>query len=126
MKQLRILGRLDGTCGATITVGKARQLLWVKPLRRRRPYTLPVALAAAMIVAKVVKAELVRWRAPKKQTGRSAGAPQRVGRRSACSSPPVEVGRAAARMTHPCGEVRARGGGLWPGVDSPRSREGAT
>lgn len=58
MTRVRVLGRIDGAQGGTVTIDKKLGLIAVRPKGRRRTYELPLAFVAEMIVAKVVKQEL--------------------------------------------------------------------
>lgn len=42
---------------ATVTVDRARQLVMVRPLRRRRTYDLPLGVLAEFVYQSVIKAE---------------------------------------------------------------------
>jgi len=50
----------------TVTVDRAAGLFSVRPLRRRRVYTLPLALVASLVVSRIVKAEIAEARRTKK------------------------------------------------------------
>ena len=65
----RVVGRLDG-CGrpqvGTVAIDRASGLISVRPLRRRRTYTLPLATVAEMVCQRVIRAELAERRAAKR------------------------------------------------------------
>lgn len=69
---VRIVGRLDLSRPqeGTVTINRDSLLIAVRPLRRRREYVLPLAAAAEMVVAKVIKAELAERQAAKKRRAR--------------------------------------------------------
>lgn len=50
----------------TVLIDRAAGLFSVRPLRRRRVYTLPLALVASIVVSRIVKAELAEARRAKK------------------------------------------------------------
>lgn len=66
---LRVIGRLDmgRPQEGTVTIHRDSGLIAVRPLRRRREYVLPLATAAEMVVARVVKAELAEKAASKRR-----------------------------------------------------------
>lgn len=49
----------------TVLIDRGRGVVSVRPLRRRRMFTLPLATVAEMIVARVVKAEALAARTEK-------------------------------------------------------------
>jgi hypothetical protein len=65
----RVAGRFDQARPqeATVTVERATQLFSVRPLRRRRTYTLPLATVAEIVTARIIKAELAERRAARKR-----------------------------------------------------------
>jgi len=54
----------------TVTIDRAAGLFSVRPLRRRRVYTLPLALVASIVVSRIVKAEIAEARRAKKSRRR--------------------------------------------------------
>jgi len=58
MTRIKVLGRIDGAAGATVTIDRKLRLFTVRPKGRRRTFELPLAFVAEMVVAKVVKQEL--------------------------------------------------------------------
>lgn len=66
---LRVIGRLDTgrPQEGTVTIHRDAGLIAVRPLRRRREYVLPLATAAEMVVARVVRAELAERQTAKKR-----------------------------------------------------------
>ena len=60
MVRVRIVGRLDGTEGGTMTIDRVRGVVSVRPKHRRREYRLPLAFVAEMVVSKVIKQEIGR------------------------------------------------------------------
>jgi hypothetical protein len=60
MVRVAVVGRVDGAHGGTVTIDRKLGLLAVRPKGRRRTYELPLAFVAEMVVAKVVKQELMR------------------------------------------------------------------
>lgn len=54
----------------TVTIDRAILVFAVRPARRRREYILPLATVAAMVVAKVIKAEVAEQRAARKAAGK--------------------------------------------------------
>jgi len=63
----RVVGRFDRAfpTEATVEIDRAAGLITVRPLRKRRSYTLPLASAAEFVVHKVIVAEV----AEKKREG---------------------------------------------------------
>jgi hypothetical protein len=55
---VRVVGRIDAAPGATITIDCANGLVSVRPLRRRREYTVTLMSVAQHIMGVVVRAEL--------------------------------------------------------------------
>ena len=49
----------------TVMIDRDAGLFSVRPLRRRRVYTLPLALVASIVVSRIVKAELAAARRAK-------------------------------------------------------------
>ena len=68
--RFRVVGRLDmasrQTVG-TVIVDRAAGLFSVRPLRRRRLYTLPLSTVAEMVVRGIIMAELRERRAAKRR-----------------------------------------------------------
>jgi hypothetical protein len=61
--RVRILGRFDGAAAATVTItGGAEPLIMVRPLRRRRSFTLPLVDVARGVIFDVTRAELTQKR----------------------------------------------------------------
>lgn len=56
--KFKIEGRFDGTDGATVTIDRGAGLFSVRPLRRRREYTLPLATVAEIVLFRIVRAEV--------------------------------------------------------------------
>lgn len=54
----RVIGRIDCSPSATITIDAMAGLISVRPYRRHREYTLPLESVARAIVFQVVTAEL--------------------------------------------------------------------
>ncbi len=54
---VRVVGRIDGAMGAKVTIDRTAGLIGVRPLRRRRTYTLPLIDVARSIVGTVCRAE---------------------------------------------------------------------
>lgn len=61
MTRLRVNARADRCTPrpCTVLIDRAANLIGVRPLRRRRVYWLPLATVADMIVARVIRAELL-------------------------------------------------------------------
>lgn len=55
---VRVVGRIDAAPAATITIDCQGGLISVRPLRRRREYTLPLMAVAQYIMGAVVRSEL--------------------------------------------------------------------
>jgi hypothetical protein len=49
----------------TVLIDRAAGLFSVRPLRRRRMYTLPLALVASIVVSRIVRAEIEEARRAK-------------------------------------------------------------
>lgn len=73
--RLRVTGVFDTSQpqAATVTVDRAAGLFSVRPLRRRRAYTLPLATVAEIVVAKIVKAEVAAARAERRARRKAPG-----------------------------------------------------
>lgn len=56
--KFKVTGRVDGVQGATLTIDRERELVFVRPLHRRREYILPLQDVAEMVLEKVVKLEI--------------------------------------------------------------------
>jgi hypothetical protein len=55
----RLVGRFDGAAAATVTITAGPDpLLEVRPLRRHRSFSLPLAVVARGVIFDVVRAEL--------------------------------------------------------------------
>lgn len=73
--RLRVTGVFDTSRpqAATVTVDRAAGLFSVRPLRRRRAYTLPLATVAEIVVARIVKAEVAAARADRRARRKARG-----------------------------------------------------
>ncbi len=60
MVKVKVVGRIDGVQGGTVTIDRDRGLISVRPKGRHREYKLPLAFVAEIIIAKVVKQEVSR------------------------------------------------------------------
>jgi hypothetical protein len=71
--RFRVVGRLDmasrPTIG-TVTIDRGANLFSVRPLRRRRIYTLPLDVVAGMVVRSLILTEVREKRAAKKKARR--------------------------------------------------------
>lgn len=65
--RFRVYGRFNGVGSATVTINRSTGIVSVRPLRRRRPYELPLSWAAEAIMWHVLKAEAAEKRAAKKR-----------------------------------------------------------
>ena len=72
--RFRVMGVLDGSGGArsgTVTIDRDSGLVHVRPLRRRRVYTMPLSMVADMICMRIITNEVYEKRAAKtKKKGR--------------------------------------------------------
>jgi len=70
MIRLRTTARTDSTQAGpvSIAIDRGAGLVMVRPYRRRRTYTLTLATVAEMIVARVVRAEVLEARRDKAKT----------------------------------------------------------
>lgn len=70
MKRARfsIVARLDGARvqRGTVVVERSVDMFSVRPLRRRRTYSLPLSVVAQLVVERVIKAEVAAKRAERK------------------------------------------------------------
>lgn len=66
---VRVIGRLDmgRPQEGTVTIQRDSGLFGVRPLRRRREYVLPLSTVAEMVVARVIKAEILERAAAKRR-----------------------------------------------------------
>jgi hypothetical protein len=69
--RFRVFGRFDGATAATVEVDRAAGLFTVRPLRRRRTFTLPLAAVAEMVIWRIVRAEVAERRAARRKGRRS-------------------------------------------------------
>lgn len=65
--KFKTYGRFDGANTATVTIDRNADLFSVRPLRRKREYTLPLAVIAEMVIWRIVKAEAAEKLAAKKR-----------------------------------------------------------
>lgn len=57
--RMRLVGRFDGAAAATVTItGGLEPLVMVRPLHRRRAFTLPLVDVARGVIYDVTRAEL--------------------------------------------------------------------
>jgi len=56
--KFKVAGRFDGAPTATVSIDRASGVVSVRPLRRKRTYDLPLAMVAAIIVERIIKAEV--------------------------------------------------------------------
>lgn len=74
LARFKVFGRLDGAGGAkagTILIDRAAGLLHVRPLRRRRVYTMPLSMVADMVCQRILMNEVAEKRASRaKKKGR--------------------------------------------------------
>ena len=67
--KFRVAGTFDiggGWQVATVVIDREHGLFSVRPLRRRREYTLPLAIVAAMVCDRIIKQEVAAKKAAKK------------------------------------------------------------
>lgn len=65
---IRVVGRFEGRPQqATVTIDRGVNLFSVRPLRRRRTYTVPLADVAERVVFEIIKAEVAAKRAARKK-----------------------------------------------------------
>ncbi len=66
---IRIVGRLDKSHlqEGTVTIDRSLSLFSVRPLRRRKVYTLPLSVVADIVVSRMVKAEVAEQRRSKRR-----------------------------------------------------------
>lgn len=55
--RFKVYGRMDGAPSATVEIDRASDLITVRPLRRRKTYTLPLASVAEMVIWRFARAE---------------------------------------------------------------------
>jgi len=67
--RFRVLGKLDRSYlqGGTVTIDRASGVLTIKPLRRRRVYSLPLNTVAEIIVSKIIKSEVAACKVAKRR-----------------------------------------------------------
>lgn len=56
--KFRISGRFDGVNEATVTIDRETLLISVRPLHRKREYTLPLSVVANTVIWNITKAEV--------------------------------------------------------------------
>jgi len=67
--KFRIFGRLDHAVRAqqgTVVISRSAGIFTVRPYRRRRTYTLPLATVAEIVCQRIIRAELAERKAAKK------------------------------------------------------------
>lgn len=65
----RVMGRLDGAGGArvgTVTIDRHTGIFEVRPLRRRRTFSMPLSTVADMVCRAIIFSEMHERRAAKK------------------------------------------------------------
>lgn len=70
--RFRVYCRLDSASrmqAGTVTISRCEDIFAVRPLRRRREFTLPLSAVASMVVQRVIKAEAATARAARKVKG---------------------------------------------------------
>lgn len=71
----RVYGQLDGAGGpvaGTVEIDREAGLFTVRPLRRRKTYTLPLATVATMVCQAIVRREVMERRAASKTKKRES------------------------------------------------------
>lgn len=71
--RFRVVGTFDlagGAQVATVEIDRASSIVSVRPFRRRRAYSLPLAAVAAWICQSIIRAEVRERRATKRGRGR--------------------------------------------------------
>ena len=68
MNHFPVIAQLDEARAqsGTVSIDRKAGLFSVRPLRRRRVYTLPLALVASIVVSRIVKAEVAEARRSKR------------------------------------------------------------
>jgi len=82
--RFRVTGRFDMASQiqeATVVIERASALIAVRPLRRKRVYSLPLATVAEWVVRRILQAEVAAKKAEKKARKTSRGL-LRAGKRS--------------------------------------------
>lgn len=68
--RIRVIGRFELASvpqDATVTIERGAGLFHVRPLRKRRVYTLPLATVAEIVVQRLIKAEVAEKRRSKRK-----------------------------------------------------------
>ncbi len=68
--RFRVCGRLDMASRVsygTVTIARSEDLFSVRPLRRRRVYSLPLSIVAEMVVRSIIAAEVRQKRVTTKK-----------------------------------------------------------
>lgn len=71
--RFRVCARLDMASRpsyGTVTIARTEDLFSVRPLRRRRVYSLPLSTVAEMVVRSIIASEVREKKANKKRGGR--------------------------------------------------------
>lgn len=63
---IRLEGKFDQAPGATVTIDRGAETFSVRPLRRKRAYTLPLRDIAQMVLYRITVAELREKKRAKK------------------------------------------------------------
>lgn len=61
--------RFDGTLQGTVTIDRASNTFTVRPYRRKKAYTLPLAFIAEIVATRCIKADVAAKRLAKKKKG---------------------------------------------------------
>lgn len=75
--RVALTSAIDGAREATVSVERARGLVSVRLLRRRREYVLPLAWVAEAVIWKVIRAEVADRKAEKRKARQARRAPSR-------------------------------------------------
>lgn len=68
--RFRLVGRIDGVEGCTVSISRGAQTFSVRPLRRKRAYTLPLMALAEYTLHTVAKGERLKAQAEKRRKRR--------------------------------------------------------
>jgi hypothetical protein len=68
LARFKVYGRFDGATQTTVEVDRAALLITVRPYKRRRTYTLPLAAVAEGVIWRIAKAEAAEKRAAKRRS----------------------------------------------------------
>jgi hypothetical protein len=65
--RFKVYGRMDGAPSATVEIDRGAETFTVRPYRRRKAYTLPLADVAESVIWRIVQGEVAAKRRAKRR-----------------------------------------------------------